>query len=140
MRFGFRWAIVTLPVVCVGLWVQSYWFQDNLVRYGRSQNVNCRFDYGSLVIVVVRGQPLGIRWAHSRFPAEKNNIALTAHHLLGFGYATNLGPPPLLQKIIVLPMWFVTFLNAVPPLLLYRRQRKRRKIGFPIEPSKANLS
>lgn len=110
------------------------------MRYGRSLNVNCRFDYGSLVFVVVRGQPLGIRWAHRRFPAEKNNIDLTAHHLIGFGYATNVGPPPLLQTIIVVPMWFVTVLAAGPLLLLYRRLRKRRKTGFPIEPSTAKLS
>ena len=134
MRFWLRWAIVTLPVVAlVLLWVQSYWYQANFMRYGRFLNFNCRFDYGSLMIVVVRGQPLREGWAYKRFPADKDSIALTAHHFLGFGYARNLGNPLPIQTIVVMPMWFVTVLVAIPPLWLHR-QRKRRTTGFPVGP------
>src|SRR5258708_356893 len=90
------------------------------------------------MIVIVRGQPLREAWAYKRFSPEKDNIALTPHHFLGFGYAKNLGNPLPIQTIIIAPMWFASVLAAMPPLWLYRRQRKRRKIGFPVEPIATN--
>jgi hypothetical protein len=42
--------------------------------------------------------------------------------------------------VIEVPDWFITILLAIPPLWLYLRQRKRSKVGFPVEPAAANPS
>jgi hypothetical protein len=38
-------------------------------------------------------------------------------------------------KALQVPMWFIAPFTTLPPLWFYLRQRKHRKIGFPVSPA-----
>jgi hypothetical protein len=144
MRFWLRWAIVTPPLaVCVFLWVQSYWFADTFQWDRPSRVLVFRFNDGTfdLAISVSKPPPGSVsstqRWLHTRQSMIKGDDSVN-RRVLGFGWRRMDFVPNFSFIVAELPIWAPTLLCAFPPLWLYRRQRKRPKIGFPVEPVAAN--
>jgi len=146
MRFWLRWAIVTLPVVLwLYLWMQSYWTVYQVTRNGYHNEFSASIYRGECAFDVIRDDQwklTGGTWFHAQFAAPKlDDDRLEQPGFLGFSYGGTQGPSPAsLATLIEIPAWFVALLLGSLPLWLYRRQRKRRKTGFPIEPSTAKLS
>jgi hypothetical protein len=140
MRFWLRWAIVTLPLIgCLGLWVRSYWIEDIWDRYGRATDVWIALHRGSVGAWFSKHQPRGFSrtlWSYQKIAAGGMRDHLTNRQIFGFGFESLLEPPRTIA--VEVPLWFLTSLSAIPVLWLYRRHRKRRRIGFPIEPVAAN--
>jgi hypothetical protein len=142
MRFWLRWAIVTLPLVCcLSLCARSYWIEDILVREGSFNQFELLAYRGSFGVIFMRLDHWGLAggiWAHQATAAANVVGHVTEQRIFGFGYESTYGPTPWRATVIEVPAWFLTMLLAVPPFWLYRRQRKRRKTGFPVEPVAAN--
>jgi len=145
MRFWLRWAIVTLPVVvCVVLWIQSYWTGHEVRREGYHNELYLSVHRGSFGLAIMRDDQwtiAGGRWSRQNRSAGTVEDHLTQNRFLGFGYESIPGPTVSLSATVIeIPAWFITLLLAIPPLWLYLRQRKRSKVGFPVEPAAANPS
>jgi hypothetical protein len=142
MRFWLRRAIVTVPViVCVSLWMRSYWIEDLLERGSYHCELVLTLHRGSLGFVLSRDQQWtlrGGRWGYQQFSAGKFRDDFTQTRFLGFGYEKTPGPGAASGMILEVPAWFLTLLSAAPATWMYRRDRKRRKVGFPVEPSPTN--
>ncbi len=143
MRRRLIWAILTLPLIAsIFIWIATYWYQAELLsESGRFADVGVGVNRGSLMFGVSgrdQWKFKGSQWKFE-FGVSDETWGEPAHHFLGFGYESDSF---LLHNATVLqaPMWFIALLTAIPPLLLYRRYRKRRNPGFPIEPSPPNDS
>jgi hypothetical protein len=143
MRFWLRWAVATLPLAaCLFLWIQSYWFDDTFQWDRPNRVTGFRFNDGVLVLAMsVSKPPPGAvstkqNWLHTRKPATSAHDV--RRRVLGFGWERVDFLPNFNFILVESPMWAPNLLCAIPPLWLYRRQRKRRKTGFPVEPVAAN--
>jgi hypothetical protein len=139
MRFWLRWAIVTLPLaVCLILWGRSYVALEGFSHVSYHEELTIGASSGKLFSVFMRAPDWKIsegRWTYNqRDHAINEDFSLTSSQFLGFGYGYQRGPGMVAATIIEVPMWAVALLVSLPPLWLYRRHRKRRKIGFPVEP------
>src|SRR5947208_3033587 len=140
MRFWLKWAIVTLPVVlCFALWVRSYVVEEALIHEAHHHELLMGISRGSLFASFLRApdwaKTIGGRWSYHRSDhSVLDDAHVDSNTFLGFGFVSQTGPAGDSATLIELPMWGVTLLWAIPPLWLYRRQRKRRKNGFPVEP------
>ena len=125
---------MTLPVVvCLILWIASFWYQAALWGRVLETHRSIGISRGSMGLILSwRNKPA---YEQRRFILQdtQQRWSEPIHHFLGFGYESD-------SRItwLQVPMWFMTLLAAGPLLLLYRRHRKRPKIGFPVEPVAAN--
>jgi hypothetical protein len=138
-----KWAIVTLPLAaCLFLWIQSYWFSDSFQWEGPNRVIVLRFNEGALVLTISVSKPpqgsvsTNQSWWHTRKPATGGHDV--KRRVLGFGLERADFLANFNFILAELPMWAPTLLCAIPLLWLYRRQRKRRKQGFAVEPIAAN--
>ncbi len=146
MRFWLRWAIVTLPVVvCLFLWARSYRFQEDIYREGYHNEFSLGASRGVLFVAFLRTGDWNItggRWSYHRSDDSEDFDDpygyVRSNQFLGFFYLSQPGPAGNWETFIQLPMWAIALLLTVPPIGLYRRQRKRSKTGFPIEPAATN--
>jgi len=135
---------VTLPFAAfVFLWVQSYWFADT-IQWDRPNGVIVfRFNDGALDLAISYSKPppgsvsSKQNWLHTRRPTVKGGHDVN-RRVLGFGLERVDFLPSFSFLLFELPIWAPSLLCAIPPLWLYRRQCKRRKTGFPVEPVAAN--
>ncbi len=139
MRFWLIWAVVTLPVVvCVSFWIRSYWVADYSFWGAENVAVAAGSSCGHVVLGTLTNpsKKLASHWRYERRQAEKYT-SWTQPCVLGFGFERKslpIGNSTTMQ----LPSWALTLLAGIGPLWLYRRQRKRRETGFPVEPVAAS--
>jgi hypothetical protein len=143
MRFWLRWAIVTLPVVmCLFLWARTYLVQEDFYRQGYHNELSLGASRGVLFVGFLRTGDWNItggRWSYHRSDDSEDTYGyVRSNKFLGFGYLSQAFPAGGSATLIELPMWSIALLLIVPPIWLYRRQRKRRGIGFPVEPAATN--
>jgi hypothetical protein len=123
--------------MCIFLWIQSYWTWQEVMRSGYHNELYLSLHRGSFGAAFLRDDEwkiAGALWTRPYLKAGDSDPHLTKNRLWGFGYERNPGVTPSLWATIVeVPAWFVTALLAIPPWWLYRRQRRHRRIGFPVE-------
>ena len=141
MRFWLRWAVVTLPVVvCLFLWARSYLVQEDFYRQGFHNELSLGSSRGVFFVAFLRTGDWNItggRWSyHTSIDLEDTYGYVGSNKYLGFGYLSRPFPAGGSTTFIFiqLPMWAIALLLIVPPLWLYRRQRRRRTTGFPLAP------
>jgi hypothetical protein len=132
-------------MLCLSAWARSYFVEEVLFRVGFHHELSFAVSRGSLFFNFLRlpdWNTATARWSFHKFdssrPGNSNLVPLEPSTVLGFGYDTRIGPAVALVTMIEIPIWAVTIPAAIPPLWVYHRQRKRRKIGFPVEPVAAN--
>ena len=140
MRFWLRWAIVTLPVVMIlVLWALSYQKGWDAKREGHHNIVIFFLDRGEFYISALWDSESNLSNGSWTLLNEDFATQLPGSSFLGFGYESILGPSLGNKALLIeFPIWIVTLVAVVPPVWLYRRQRKNRKTGFPIEPLTVN--
>ena len=142
MRFWLKWAIVTLPLAaCLFLWARSFLHQEDLYREGYHNEFSLGSSRGALFVAFLRAADWNITGGHWSFHSSHDSEDLDDPYgyvrfnkFPGFGYFFGAGPAGGSETLIQLPMWAIALLLIIPPLWIYRRQRKHRKIGFPVEP------
>jgi len=139
MRFWLRWAIVTLPVLsCIVLWTRSFWFDEGLVHIADNIAIALNSCAGSARVEILT---YPANWSNTHglrhVQQAREDTIWNMECWIGFGYEHHELPRGS-RRLIEVPWWVVTLLAAIHPLWLYRRQRKTRKIGFPVEPDSAN--
>ncbi len=144
MRFWLKWAIVTLPVVICGfVWIRSHTVEESLFRLGYHNESSLGVSGNRLHVIFMRASDWncsGGSWHYQKHYDSSIWGPMLPDSVLGFGYQSEPGPGGASETIIELPMWAITLLSILPSVWLYRRHRKRNKIGFPIEPTPANDS
>jgi hypothetical protein len=118
-------------MVCVSLWVRSYWFEEGFSYLKKNAHIGVgsnRGHFGFATHRPVTG-PEGWLW----FSDKSVGGHWISNTVLGFGFEHRQNKNyPESETTVELPWWAATLVAAVPSLWLYRRQRKRRKIGFPV--------
>ena len=142
-RWLIRCFLIALCVICIGVWVESYWRSTEVVLGNNIHGhwiVILGLSNGMTVLCLDRASglpppgwfyyytlstpssPVGL----ARFFAE--SYAYAPFHLLGFSYHSAL-------KCVTIPLWFPTLLSA--SLLWFAGRKTERKPtggAFPIEP------
>jgi len=127
-----NWLIVTLPMAaCIFLWLDSYWHYT-FIRWERNwRHDEARVDTGIAWFYSMPGRELrqeGWRFGHGKAYAR----SWADDSVLGFGYESDDRHG---YGVYQIPMWSLALLTAFPALWFYRRQRKYRKMGFPVSPA-----
>jgi len=140
-RFWLNWAILTLPLaVCTAMWIRSQWAEDLMQRTGYHNLFQIGSRYGSLEIIFMRHSDWDSKhglWSYQCMDLGDPADRLTQNRLLGFGLESSPGPVSSMKAIsIEVPIASLTLLALIPPIWTYRRRRKRRTTGFPLEPVK----
>jgi hypothetical protein len=135
MRFWLKWAIVTLPfVVCVFIWIGSYRYQ---AAWNHRTKTGVFSVAGNRGVVHLTRSWVGVNVkSEVVFEPLDESWGEPTHRFLGFGFEWESWPSG--SKWVQVPMWFIALLTAIPSFWFYRRQRKRRKIGFPVAPVVTN--
>jgi len=127
------WVMLTLPLAaCVVLWVSSYWHyavvgDDRESRhFGIAVAAGCAQIFSSSAPGIAGG---GWYFEHGQSYWDGE---VKPHLFPGFRVYEMQYP---LELVFQVPMWSVALLAALPPLWFFRRQRKHRKIGFPVSPA-----
>jgi hypothetical protein len=140
MRFWLRWAIVTLPVaICVTFWIRSFFVGDCIIQDRGAGSFTMMSDTGTVYVIARRERPwdqtaTGWHWITSR---PLNDPPPPNQHF-GFRFDFDSSQDGQFSNVIDIPYWFIACVTALPSVWLFRRHRKRRKIGFPVEPTTAN--
>jgi hypothetical protein len=124
------WVILTLPLAtCVCLWVDSYWHHVDVTCLRDLRQVAVGVDTGFVFIA----SQLNIRsnqgWYFIQREAYGRSWVNEDRSILGFACESD---PRHGYVAFQVPMWSIALLTLLPPLWFFRRQRKYRKIGFPV--------
>jgi hypothetical protein len=140
-----RWIIrsffIGLCVVCVGVWVGSYFQEAWLEHIGPTGNALFRIFPGSLDFDCLRSSHFsGDQWDWNHGPSRMTFFQWyyhsMDHHFLGFAYQRQVDPRR--YRAVFVPLWFATALSGL--LLWFAWRKTRPKVqgnAFPVEPAGA---
>ena len=130
MSRGLTWVIVTLPLAaCICLWVDSYWHYTDVRCLRKWRHFGMAVDRGLVRVSSWTGQSEE-HWYFEHEEGYGAEWSRDPRTVLGFGYI-----PEVRYVSLQFPTWSVALVAALPSLWFYRRQRKHRKVGFPVSPA-----